>query len=41
MLNNIQKKTRIVYKDGSWLDVDSRAAWEYWNDPDYLTSFDL
>jgi hypothetical protein len=26
---------RVWYKDGSYIDVPSNAAWEYENDPDW------
>lgn len=31
----------IVYKDGSYKIVEDKSAWEYQNDPDYLTTIDL
>jgi hypothetical protein len=31
----------MVYKDGSWKIVQSSSAWEFENDPDWLTSIDI
>lgn len=31
----------VVYKDGSWITVDRKSAWEYENDPNFLTTIPL
>lgn len=34
-------KLIIVYKDGTWEEVDPVSGWEFENDPDWLVSIPI